>query len=741
MAKAPTLKKSAAAIQPRPGVIVGGESAAIKQIGNSIASLADNMERRAEEAAAIEGRASGLEAGKGTSLTLDEGSGARAVAFNSAALKTFKYYQGTRISVALTEAYETNKNNPGGVERAIEGLRPELMKGVPPALRAEFEAKITRTKLIGIERSGRINEKNVFEGAKAAASTAVIDKLKQIEIDSFNVADPDHSINLAMQNIASFRELLVENGPRAGFEFDGEVFAADVGRTGAYNPVDMTRMMGQAGDRVVINQALGRFDRAPDVAEKAAVRDGLREDWQAGDLDISEEQLTRLENRMDADLRSGAVQVSAQNRAIVKDVQTATKMLTSGFPISPENVEAMKARVAASGNKDAAAALDNFKVMADFSEAIRAMPPVLLQEGINNMRAVLAKSGVQDVAQLAQLNMAEKMFSEMTTELKRDPLSWANRVGLMDIEPILLSGEGAIDTLEARVAQADAVARHYGVEPKYMTSSEMDAFKVMMDDMDPDEKLGTLMNVVSGFGDAADDVLAELGTEAPLLAYVGGLAIEGVAQAAAARSILQGSERLKENPDMQLKDIVVIPELQKAIGNALAFAPGVRANAIVGAEAMYVDAAARAGIVKFDSKLYSRSVNRALGAQYMSDGSILGGVGSYGDHQLILPGAVTQDGFDTVIANATVEDLILASVGGIPPTHGNGDPLTPKDLKTARLINYQDGTYMVDMAADGTQRIKGGVDGWYVMDFSILKQKVKIIPKPFKQAPIGFQGL
>lgn len=81
------------------------------------------------------------------------------------------------------------------------------------------------------------------------------------------------------------------------------------------------------------------------------------------------------------------------------------------------------------------------------------------------------------------------------------------------------------------------------------------------------------------------------------------------------------------------------------------------------AKAIYAFRARRAGLATFDQKLFTNSVNEALGAQRVN-GVWHGGIGTWNNGRIILPDSYSQPMFDTMIGKT---DFSLARMAGDKP--------------------------------------------------------------------------
>ncbi len=707
MAGIPEFRVRSGQISSGPGVITGGVSQALDQMHRSVVSAAEHIEVNLTERAIREGEASGIEAGQLETLTLDQSNSARAQAFNAAAIKTFKGKQGVRISAALSQAYEQSKDNPGDVEAAFEDVRKEMLAGVPDTLVPDFDNQIDRAKIVALEQSGRLLEKRTLDDAVATATSAAQAKLKDLEVGAFSVSDLEKQTNLNAQNMAEYRDFLIQNGPRAGFTFDGEVFGPDVERTDAFSTVGMDRMMSDAGDRIVVSSALGRFDRAAGLPAKQEVRDGLRDAWEKGKLDITEQQLTQLENRMDGDIRQARTNNNAQLAGVKNRVASLNSLVEKGFDITSENWEAVQAEVDAAGDPGLAQALESSRALSEFQSSMRGLTPADMQLVVSKLRADM-QPGVSDFQQVRELDVAEKLLSEASREIARDPLSWGNRVGVVALEPMSFAGPEGMASMQRRQSQAEAVASHYGIAPKYLTDEEATQVKGVLSGLDAQGQVDLVATVQQGFGEeAARSVFARLSSDNPMFGHAAGLMASGLApmrdvalDMLTGRELRQGGDEVVPGP-LDLESVVNDLE-----GGSLSFAGGTRKTVLDAAKNIYAVRALRSGITSsddFDDDLFEDAMNMAVGGINV-DGVWYGGFGDYSGLQTVLPTAYSQDAFDAALEKVTDDWL---TVNGV--RHGNGDVLTQDEFEAARLIPVGDGKYMIDLSENAT-RLMAGLD-------------------------------
>ena len=314
----------------------------------------------------------------------------------------------------------------------------------------------------------------------------------------------------------------------------------------------------------------------------------------------------------------------------------------------------------------------------------------------------------------ARLDMAEKLLTNMQTELKKDPLGWADRVGLVKLAPLDLSSpENATASLRARIGQAEAVAAHEGVAPQYLRPDEVTSLTAAMADGGP-QTLAVAQAIAAGGGDRTPKILAELSKQAPALSMLAGLT-NAAGLTPAARDAADGMALMKTPDGRKLVDPLMPkePETREAsldvVGNALTRMPGAEAAALTLAKQIYAVRALRQGKTIFDSSLYEGALAEALGQQDVG-GETYGGVidqsGWFsGAHKIVLPPNVKQSSWRQTLDAITPEDLANAGLGN--PVGGDGKPIPLERLKNMTLVQMPGlGRYAVtadDGAAPGEE--------------------------------------
>ena len=688
-----------------------GVGGAIASIGNSLAGVEDRINQRLDQQAEIEGRAAGLEAGQQDDLKLMTDRTIRGRAFNQMALKTFQARSEINILGDLDAAFKLHKNDPNAVQQAFDDIRVESLKGSPDLAAPGINNIIDKRLLVALEASGRIHEGNVLSANRASAADQLTALGRSIEQSAFVLTGDERAASMVIDGVIDFKEALISYGPRGEFEFDGETFPVDVTRTGVFQPEDMQRMMQQLNDGIIRNKVLGKFDRAPGLAAKISVRDSLRPAWVDGELDLSEASLTSLENRLDGDIRAERTENSAANRALITKVNRINSLVEKGFSIRPEDWEILQTEVAADGDHALAETLNNAMALSLWQNELVQLTPVEVQSVINELRnSINAEEGILSFEQVRRLEVSERLLTEMKRELVRDPVSWASRVGIIESEPLILDGDGALESMERRHAQGLEISAQYGIEAKFLTDEEVSGLSGALPEMTVDNKILLANTISGGFGDDAGSILERIADDNGSFAHVGGLIHGGSrGNVDVARRILQGNlARIGQKTNILPPKSDLDAVFSEVAGNSLATTI-TRENIIDAAKDLYTQSGLLIGLTsdEFSEDLYAKSLNEAAGAVFVN-GTQYGGFADYQGNEIILPRNMTIDEFDDRLSGITdneIRDGIFIDI----PRHVDGSIASAEEINDGLLISVGEGVYAVARNEDGTALFVGSI--------------------------------
>lgn len=291
---------------------------------------------------------------------------------------------------------------------------------------------------------------------------------------------------------------------------------------------------------------------------------------------------------------------------------------------------------------------------------------------------------------------------EMEAKLTDDPLSFVMEKKVADVPPLDLSGDPR--AFAARAQLARAVARHYGVQPKFFTEDEREAFSDRLAQADPQAKLTMLSQMTGAFGGDALAALSEISKNAPVEAHLGMVATIAPGRDKTALLGFAGQKALKEKTvKLPSEDKLAAVETQ-TFGNARL---GGSRNAIIAAgRAIYAGELAERGEGEFDPQGYASALNRAV-AGLNGKGGFVTRNGS----KVILPPDMDSADLDAALRAADDSDLVTMSVGGGAPVHmtlsGKTVKATPEEIRAGALVQAADGSYFISTAdpATGEQRL------------------------------------
>lgn len=265
-------------------------------------------------------------------------------------------------------------------------------------------------------------------------------------------------------------------------------------------------------------------------------------------------------------------------------------------------------------------------------------------------------------------DLAQKMLSNMTAELKADPIAFASKVGITNgmgvnynITPIdFTDPDAASEQIERRIRDARLVSGKYGSPIKFLTDSDTLAVNNILETGTMGDQMIVLGLIVDGAGQDAPKFLEEISKQSPFFAQVGSLISNQTGSGmASAESALKGqvlidgkvgpAEFTPGNTNETFRDLT---------SAALQFLPEGLSSVMLTAKAIYADVARSDKF--FDQSKWSDSINRAMGADINAG---TGGVQEVRDlNTYIFPG-FTSDNYEDALEAAIPQD-ILASIYG-----------------------------------------------------------------------------
>ncbi len=412
------------------------------------------------------------------------------------------------------------------------------------------------------------------------------------------------------------------------------------------------------------------------VAEVSSLKDGMPGLGAAGVDTLLEAETLQVANAYLSAANTNAKNMAAIEKAAAQpkidilnaSIKSFQALTNAGLEVPPEDFADLAESI---GNlpdvltQDLKTDFELLTLDSDFVNKVRESTPLEISEYITSLK----KNGVQS-DELRNLTLAEKMLSNMQSELSKDPLTFAMGRGLNDLDnnPITLKnldigGESAdfAASIKERVNYANIVGSRYNIEPKFFTEQEKNLLVENLRTADRSGKMYLLGGIVKGGGLVAPDMLAEISKSSPEFAGIGALVMEG--NMTVANSALAGSEALAGG----VKTIDFTPNNTQATFSgltsvALRYLPSTVGVTRTVADAIYADIAGRETV--FSETLWTRAINESLGASVRGDVDF-GGIQKVRGQLTLVPPNLNDDIIEAALKNITPKTLMLASEGQV----------------------------------------------------------------------------
>ncbi|WP_337739167.1 transglycosylase SLT domain-containing protein [Agrobacterium vitis] len=462
----------------------------------------------------------------------------------------------------------------------------------------------------------------------------------------------------------------------------------------------------------------------------ASMRKSMTADYSAGKLDgVDADSWDKIDAGMIAAERARRTQDEKADKDLTKRGEDFASRIARGMPVSPDEFARFQldAATAPKGSEIVGSTLTRMKV----SDAIRTLPIAEVEKRLPSLLGEKATADDRD--------FSRKLIESHRKELQTDPIGVAERFGILppsaglpidgDADPSTVSG-----AFSERINQAEAVARHFGVQPKYFRPGEIDQIEKTVT-TDPERGVSIAAGLVDAAGRNAPQVLRELGQDAPAVSGAGEIMALG-GNVKAARDLLAGYGKTpdgKAYPDMKVT--ARVPQAQKIAGGALVFSPDQVNSLDAQAAAIARKRLYDAGIDPKtpDAKpIYERAFQEAAGASFAGSVQYGGFAGYdrgmfYREKQVLVPPTVRADRFGTVI-----EAISDADLGGVKAK--NGRAWTAADFQKAMPVAV-DGGYVFALGdpASSTPLFIAGEDGKPILlDLGNMDALKKRVPEAFK---------
>ncbi|MEO1110095.1 MAG: hypothetical protein AAFX90_19450 [Pseudomonadota bacterium] len=455
--------------------------------------------------------------------------------------------------------------------------------------------------------------------------------------------------------------------------------------------------------------------------------------------DYSEGKLENVDRESFADIDQGLAKLAkdretAEGEAredLRREGDSLAERIVAGETVPAHEVTNFQrlAATASDGEEIAQSALRRMRV----AHALKTNPIGAVRQNLEEL--VKRPDGTVDTDDLA---FARKLIEGQEKALDQDPLSLAERYGTVPIVSGILDdmqAVGSIPAVQERIDTAHAVAKHFGIQPKYFTGDEPAKVAELIK-TNPEAGLALVAGIVEAGGDVSGDMLRELRDHAPEAEWAGVVFALGGSPRAAQDALLgnQPGPDGKQLPDPVKKSRIKITG--EVMGGSLSqLHPEDRARIEASGMSIARRRMSQAGVDPESpeaEEIFRLSLNEAAGGVAGIDAQ-LGGFGEVNGEQILLPPGMSADGVEDMLEDMTDEDL---EVLGAPlsPLAGFGVKVTADDIADGILLAVAPGVYRVGKMKGGRLEFIGDpAGGFWELDMKRLAQIQNI------RVGLGFQ--
>lgn len=337
-------------------------------------------------------------------------------------------------------------------------------------------------------------------------------------------------------------------------------------------------------------------------------------------------------------------------------------VLRAGGDPGEEKVVNFLQKAQESGDQELIQEAERAAVLRDDMLALRNMPPRALEAMINEERS----AGIDNPYEATVIEEAERLLTNINSRAEKDPLSLGAEIGLIEFQPIS-QGDDVTESINKRIEDAELIADHFGVQPKYLTAAEAAEIGNQIAGMNPLEKA----NLAMGMNALPAGVWSQIaennqGTFAAVAA-IGDLNI-GLA-------VFEGEALMRD----KLVDMPDREELRELVNEEIGDVYGEkdRQAMIAASKAYYAYAATDRN--SFDEDEFKQAIQ-----------TVTGGIAEVNGMKVQLPRQVDEDTFDRLINTFTPE--MVEMFGGV---QNLSNEEAAEAIREMQLMNVADNEYVV----------------------------------------------
>lgn len=690
----------------------GGE-----KVGNAVAAtfskMGDQIGKLADHAAKVEGEDAGRLAGMDPEFRTRRDQTIRGEAFDKAGLQVAESRLKVQLDDHLERLYDQHGTDPAALAKGIDEVAAGVLAHAPDELRPGLELQVSHKRL-GFMRQAARDQAAKVAAEQAAATAGELGRLqRQLYQQAYGLGGDASADDVASSTYGQIQELLKRTG---------------VNGKPIISPLVAQKELERTSVEFAEARMLGTFSRLETPAQKVEFIQKLEQDWAAGEgiaKHFTLDQFRSVRTTLEGELRRQESGRNVVARAIERDIKEVADAAAKGYAPKPEELAALRARIAASGDPALVAHLDTAEATLKWQNGARRASPMELEQWIEAEDRRLSKDGYQPHSgEIARLEMGRKILGEMRKQLGTDPLGWADKVGRPDVTPLdFKSPDTLVTSLRARVPQGDQVASDYDRPAVYIRPEEKRRLVAMAA---PGGKalLEVAEAISRGAGDKAGAIFHELWNDRGLagahsLALIGGH-IQNVGSTAVVQDVADGL-MLAKSKDWKGPTLSEREQRENALGAHGGALAGMPAN-----ERALIDATNYAYAVRLqrtgktgDNNLWQRTFRELMGERTIN-GETWGGVTTWRGKSVPVPPDVKQDGLGDLIKTITPEDF-----GEDRPRNAKGYA-DAAQIRGAILVPLPGFRYRLNVgSAEDPLWLNDGSGRPFEMDLQALKPKLQ----------------
>lgn len=572
----------------------------------------------------------------------------RGRAYDEAGTKTYLQMVDTELRSTTQQVYEKYRDDPVALEKGLSELKGALKKDhIFPEIEADYEVGFDRlaTSYLGQARENLARKVERQDLAAFTERTATLETDQQKMLADFDPANPN-----AADAIASAQSAI-------------DAHYDDAVRRGVLDP-DAAAKSKLESRR---NTALAFYGKQADALDA----DGVKKMRTEMEADFKDGGIAGLDGEGYASLNAGLEKLEKSKRGEDKRGEAdfrerGDKMalrLLAGVDVNPADLSQMMLDAGTAPNGKAVMQETFAKISA--GRAIRDMSLPAAEQHVAGLARQYGKNPTD--AELRTLAFAQKMVTDKRKAITTDSVSYAEQNGIVPETPFLTDAASAEDMsviMTARAKAAEQAATELGVPVRYLKAGEAAALGKTIREK-PDSGAAIAGAIVAGAGNAAPQVLAEFGKEAPMIAEAGAIVAFGGSQRAA-QDVIAGYGKDATGKQMKgLKPDAARQNFDQVAGNSLALAPDDRLRIDRAAASITRKRITDEGLDPTSDEalaVHAQAVQEAAGAVY-DRGVQFGGFATVGagvfssGRKVLIPSEIRADRFEEVLGAVTDDDL------------------------------------------------------------------------------------